>query len=64
MMYDAYISDMELDPDKAKDKEKKEQLFDKMLNEDYKSDYKKDMQDNKNQVYKAEEKKSAEKKVD
>jgi hypothetical protein len=64
MMYDAYISDMELDPDKAKDKEKKEQLFDKMLNEDYKSDYKKDMQDNKNQVYKAEEKKSEEKKVD
>ncbi|MCL2154654.1 MAG: hypothetical protein FWH53_03210 [Leptospirales bacterium] len=51
MMYETYISDMELDKDKAKDKEMKEQLFDKMINEDYKADYKKDMQDNKNQVY-------------
>ena len=58
MMYEAYISDMELDPDKAKDKEMKRQLFDKMLNEDYKADYKKDMQDNKNLVYKTEEKKT------
>ncbi|MCL1833514.1 MAG: hypothetical protein FWG49_03325 [Leptospirales bacterium] len=55
MMYEVYISDMELDKDKAKDKEMKEQLFDKMINEDYKSDYKKDMQDNKNQVYAAKE---------
>ena len=51
MMYEVYISDMELDKDKAKDKEMKEQLFDKMISEDYKSDYKKDMQDNKNQIY-------------
>ena len=51
MMYEVYISDMELDKDKTKDKEMKEQLFDKMINEDYKADYKKDMQDNKNQIY-------------
>jgi hypothetical protein len=51
IMYEAYISNMELDRDRAKDREMKEQLFDKMINEDYKADYKKDMQDNKNQVY-------------
>jgi len=51
MMYEAYISDMELDKDKAKNKEMKEQLFEKMINEDYKSDYKKAMQDNKDQIY-------------
>lgn len=57
MMYQAHVDSMKLDPDKKKDQEMKDQMFDRLVKEDYKADYKKDMQDNKNKVYVAMEKK-------
>ncbi len=58
LMYLAHVESLELDKDRKKDREMKDALMDSMIKEDFKADYQKHMQDNKNKIFTAMEKRN------